>query len=168
MTLPGRDQQGAPHDGAVSASGTVAQTVQLGAQRFAAALLTELSVTKWLKEHAGKLNPSALSNAHRHASTHSPSTTSRNNHVHRSDPVNHGICPGFLGVCDTVLTQSGDDLHGGTSTDIDVRSESIRRPASRRSTGSKLTPPHSVKQKTPKARRVLDMDRSAALRVKCR
>ena len=53
-----------------------------------------------------KLIPLALSNAHRHASTHSPSTTSRNNDVHRSVPVNHPVRPGFEGVSDTVLTQN--------------------------------------------------------------
>ena len=57
------------------------------------------------EEYAWKLIPPALSNAHQHAPTHSPSTTSCNNDVHRSVPVNHGVCPGFQGVSDTVLTQ---------------------------------------------------------------
>ena len=40
------------------------------------------------------------------APTHSPSRTFRNSAVHRSIPVNHGVCPEFQGVSDTVLTQS--------------------------------------------------------------
>jgi hypothetical protein len=39
-----------------------------------------------MKEHAWKLIPVALSNAHRHAPTHSPSRTSRNNDVPRVSP----------------------------------------------------------------------------------
>ena len=62
-------------------------------------------MSEWLKEHAWKLIPAACSNAQRHAPTHSPSTTSRNTDVHRSGPVNHGVCPGFQGASDTVLTQ---------------------------------------------------------------
>ena len=67
-------------------------------------------MSEWLKEHAWKLTLAALSNAHRHAPTHSPSTTSRNNDVHRSVPVNHGVCPGFQKVSDTVLTQNAVTL----------------------------------------------------------
>jgi hypothetical protein len=37
------------------------------------------------------LNPAALSNTHRHAPTHFPSTTSRNNDVHRRVPLNQGV-----------------------------------------------------------------------------
>jgi hypothetical protein len=48
-------------------------------------------MSEWLKEHAWKLIPVTLSNPHRHTPTHSPSTTSRNNDVHRSVPVNHGV-----------------------------------------------------------------------------
>jgi hypothetical protein len=63
-------------------------------------------MSEWLKEHAWKLIPAALSSAHRHAPTQSPATTSRNNDVHRTVPVNDGVCPGFQEVSDTVLTQS--------------------------------------------------------------
>ncbi len=52
-----------------------------------------------------ELIPAALSKAHWHTPTHSPSTTSRNNAVHRSAPVNHGACSGFRGASDTVLTR---------------------------------------------------------------
>ena len=58
-----------------------------------------------LKEHAWKLIPLARADPHRNAPTHSRSTTSRNNDVRRSVPVNHGVWPGFEGVSDTVLTQ---------------------------------------------------------------
>ena len=62
-------------------------------------------MSEWLKEHAWKLIPAARTNSHRSAPTHSPSTTSRNNDAHRRVPINHGVCPGFRGACDTVLTQ---------------------------------------------------------------
>lgn len=42
--------------------------------------------------------------------THSRSTTSRNNDVRRSVPVNHGVDRGLRGVSDTVLTRSGSQL----------------------------------------------------------
>jgi hypothetical protein len=64
-------------------------------------------MSEWLKEHAWKLIPAALSNAYRHAPTHYLSSTSRNNDVHRSAPVNHSVWLGFQGVSDTVLTQAG-------------------------------------------------------------
>ena len=48
-----------------------------------------------LKAHAWKLIPVALSNAHRHAPTHSPSTISRNIDVHRGVPVSDAFAPGF-------------------------------------------------------------------------
>jgi len=62
-------------------------------------------MSEWLKEHAWKLNPAALSNAHRNAPTHSQSTTFRNNDALRGVPVSHGVCPRFRGWSDTVLTQ---------------------------------------------------------------
>jgi hypothetical protein len=46
------------------------------------------------------------SDAHQHSPTHWPSTTSRNDDVHQRLPVNRRVCPGFRGVCDTVLTQN--------------------------------------------------------------
>src|SRR5688500_5584996 len=64
-------------------------------------------MSEWLKEHAWKLIPLARAEAHRNALTQFPPTTSRNNDVHRSVPVNHGVCLGFRGVSDTVLTQAG-------------------------------------------------------------
>jgi hypothetical protein len=63
-------------------------------------------MSEWLKEHAWKLIPFALSNAHRHAPTHSLATASRNNDVHSSVPVNHGVCPEVQGARDTGLTQN--------------------------------------------------------------
>jgi hypothetical protein len=54
-------------------------------------ILKNGEMSEWLKEHAWKLIPAARADAHRHAPTHSRSTTSRNNDVHRSVPVNHGI-----------------------------------------------------------------------------
>jgi hypothetical protein len=48
-------------------------------------------MSEWLKEHAWKLIPLARADAHRHALTQFPPTTSRNNDVHRSVPVNHGV-----------------------------------------------------------------------------
>jgi hypothetical protein len=41
--------------------------------------------------HAWKLILLARANAHRNPPTHSRSTTSRNNDVHRSVPVNHAV-----------------------------------------------------------------------------
>ena len=58
-----------------------------------------------LTEHAWKLIPSARADALQNIPTHVPPTVSRNNDVRRSVPVNHGVCPGFQGVSDTVLTQ---------------------------------------------------------------
>jgi hypothetical protein len=69
-------------------------------------LILNGEMSEWSIEHAWKLIPVALSNVRLRASTHSPSRTSRNNDVHRSVPVNHGVCPGFEGVSDTVLTQN--------------------------------------------------------------
>jgi hypothetical protein len=67
-------------------------------------------MSEWLKEHAWKLIPLARADAHRNSPTHFRSTTSRNNDVHRTVPVNHDVCPGFQGVCDTVLTQNRASL----------------------------------------------------------
>ena len=63
-------------------------------------------MSEWLKEHAWKLIPLARADAHQNPPTHSRATTSRNNDVHPSVPVNHGVCPEFQGACDTVLTQN--------------------------------------------------------------
>src|SRR5438045_9571746 len=60
--------------------------------------------------HACKLTPAARADAHQIPPTHFPSTTSHNNDVYRHIPVSDGICPGFRGVCDTVLTQFSDLL----------------------------------------------------------
>src|SRR3954463_12201619 len=62
-------------------------------------------MSEWLKEHAWKLTPAARADAHEIPPTHSRSTTSHNNEVHQSVPVNDRVAPGFRGVCDTVLTQ---------------------------------------------------------------
>jgi hypothetical protein len=60
--------------------------------------------------HAWKLTPAARADAHRIPPTHFRSTTSPYNDVRRPVPVNHGVDPGFRGVCDTVLTQFADSL----------------------------------------------------------
>ena len=67
-------------------------------------------MSEWLKEHAWKLNLFRRSDAHQNAPTHVPPITSRNIDVHRRVPVTDGVCPGFQGVCDTVLTQFADSL----------------------------------------------------------
>ena len=59
-----------------------------------------------MKEHAWKLLPLARADAHRIPPTQFRSTTSRNNDLLQRVPVNDGVCPGFRGVCDTVLTQN--------------------------------------------------------------
>ena len=48
-------------------------------------------MSEWSKEHAWKLIPFARADAHRNALTQFPPTTSRNNDVNRSVPVNHGV-----------------------------------------------------------------------------
>ena len=58
-----------------------------------------------LKEHAWKLIPLARADGHRNALTHVPLTTVCNNDLLRRLPVNHSLCHGFRGSCDTVLTQ---------------------------------------------------------------
>ena len=76
-------------------------------------LILNGEMSEWSIEHAWKLNPPARADAHQIPPTHFRSTTSRNNNVHRSVPLNHRVCPGFQGVCDTVLTQGVIQL-GGT------------------------------------------------------
>jgi hypothetical protein len=56
--------------------------------------------------HAWKLIPLPRADAHQNPPTQSPSTTSRNNDARERVPVSRGICRGFRGVCDTVLTQN--------------------------------------------------------------
>jgi hypothetical protein len=67
-------------------------------------------MSEWLKEHAWKLTPAARADAYKIPPTHFRSKTSRNIDMRRRVPVNDGACPGFRGVCDTVLTQSGFQL----------------------------------------------------------
>src|SRR5207248_3886809 len=57
-------------------------------------------------EHAGKSDFFARPDAHEIPPTHFRSTTSCNNDVLQRVHVSRGVCPGFRGVCDTVLTQS--------------------------------------------------------------
>ena len=54
-------------------------------------LILNGEMSEWLKEHAWKLIPLARADAHRHASTHSPSTPSRNDDVLRRIPVDHSV-----------------------------------------------------------------------------
>jgi hypothetical protein len=68
-------------------------------------LILNGEMSEWSIEHAWKLIPSARSDAHQTPPTQFPSTTSRNNDMHRRVPVNDGVSQGFRGVCDTVLTQ---------------------------------------------------------------
>jgi hypothetical protein len=65
-----------------------------------------------LKEHAWKLIPLSRADAHGNPPTHSRPATSRNIDMHRRVPVNDGVCPGFRGACDTVLTQKQFSLRG--------------------------------------------------------
>src|SRR3954468_22676316 len=67
-------------------------------------------MSEWSIEHAWKLTPAARADAHKIPARHSRSTTSRNIDTRRRVPVNHDVCPGFRGVCDTVLTQFADSL----------------------------------------------------------
>jgi hypothetical protein len=67
-------------------------------------------MSEWLKEHAWKSISAARADPHRNPPTHFRSTTSRNNDLLQRVPVNDGVAPGFRGVCDTVLTQSGNPL----------------------------------------------------------
>src|SRR6185295_7582290 len=72
-------------------------------------------MSEWLKEHAWKSDLFTRADAHQIPPTHVRSTTSPYNDVRRRVPVNHGVDPGFRGVCDTVLTQSKRRV---TSTNI--------------------------------------------------
>jgi hypothetical protein len=67
-------------------------------------------MSEWLKEHAWKSDLFTRADAHQIPPTHFRSTTSPYNDVRRRVPVNHGVDPGFRGVCDTVLTQFADSL----------------------------------------------------------
>src|SRR5260370_40948947 len=60
---------------------------------------------EWLKEPAWKSIPFERADAHRVPPTQFRSTISRNIDMRRPVSVNHGVHPGFRGVCDTVLTQ---------------------------------------------------------------
>src|SRR5262245_16383807 len=62
-------------------------------------------MSEWSIEHAWKSTLPARADAHQIPPTHFRSTSSRNNDVARRLPVNHDVCPGLRGVCDTVLTQ---------------------------------------------------------------
>ena len=91
-------------------------------------------MSEWLKEHAWKLMPLARADAHQSPPTHFRSTTSRNIDTRLRVPVTEGVCLGFRGACDTVLTQCRSRLarthidehqvirrsrrHGGQSVDV--------------------------------------------------
>jgi hypothetical protein len=67
-------------------------------------------MSEWLKEHAWKLIPAARADAHQVPPTHFRATTSSYNDVRQRILVSRGVCPGFQGVCDTVLTQRRDSV----------------------------------------------------------
>src|SRR6516165_9404073 len=74
-------------------------------------------MSEWLKEHAWKSDLFTRADAHQNPSTHVRSISSRYNKVLRDAPVSDDVHGGFLGACDTVLTQSGErlrHLHGRT------------------------------------------------------
>jgi hypothetical protein len=75
-----------------------------------------------MKAHAWKLTRAARADAHQIPPTHSRSTTSHNIETRRRVPVNDGVCPGFDGVCDTVLTQN---LNALRAIRIDVRPHAL-------------------------------------------
>src|SRR6476469_6587789 len=64
-------------------------------------LILNGEMSEWSIEHAWKLTPAARADAHRIPPTHFRSTTSPYSDVRRRVPVNHGVDPGFRGVCDT-------------------------------------------------------------------
>src|SRR5437879_4320392 len=84
-------------------------------------------MSEWSIEHAWKSD--FFTHAQQHPPTRFPSTTSRNNDVHRSVPVNAGVGPGFRGICDTVLTQTLFDLGEDTPTHTASYTASMRRNA---------------------------------------
>ena len=62
-------------------------------------------MSEWLKEHAWKLTPAARADAHHIPPTHVGSISSHYNDLLRDAPASDDVHRGFLGVCDTVLTQ---------------------------------------------------------------
>ena len=54
-------------------------------------LILNGEMAEWLKEHAWKLNPAARADAPQSPPKQFPSSTCRNNDVHRSVPVNRGV-----------------------------------------------------------------------------
>jgi hypothetical protein len=93
-------------------------------------LILNGEMSEWLKEHAWKSTSAARADAHQDPPTQFRSTTSRNNDVRRRVLVNHGVCPGFRGVCDTVLTQKPIEITAYDSVCTGTRDP--RRPASLR------------------------------------
>src|SRR6185436_6837219 len=75
-------------------------------------------MAEWSMAHAWKSDLFTRADAHQIPPTHFRSTTSPYNDVRRRVPVNHGVAPGFRGVCDTVLTQTAADLRRRTSTNV--------------------------------------------------
>src|SRR5262245_20993277 len=67
-------------------------------------------MAEWSIAHAWKSDLFTHSDAQQRLPTQVPSTTSRNNDVHRRVLVNHRVDRGFEGVCDTVLTQNSNAL----------------------------------------------------------
>ena len=81
-------------ENAVSDRDTVGGVTQFTiSRRFSSRKLLILNgeMSEWLKEHAWKASPSTDADAQQISPTHSPSTTSRYNDVHRTVPINRGI-----------------------------------------------------------------------------
>src|SRR6185295_5370187 len=91
--------------------------------RTPASIASVFAVRPILKEHAWKLTPLARADSYQIPPTHFRSTTSRNIDTRRRAPVNDSVCPGFEGVCDTVLTQCGRRF---TPMNIDAHRETTK------------------------------------------
>jgi hypothetical protein len=120
-------------------------------------LILNGEMSEWLKEHAWKENLFALIDAHRHPPTHSRSTTSRNNDLHRTVPVSHGGCPWFRRWSDTVLTQDPASVIASCETRRRAKSSNPKPAVERQSDVSGHSPSstqhgcrHSVVERPPK------------------
>src|SRR5262245_46204626 len=67
-------------------------------------------MAEWSIAYAWKSDLFTRADAHQIPPTHFRSTSSRNIDTRRRVLVNAGVCPGFRGVCDTVLTQNGSSF----------------------------------------------------------
>jgi len=73
-------------------------------------ILKDGEMSEWLKEHAWKSTLLARADALQNAPTHFPTNNFRNIDTRRRVLVNHRVDRGFEGVCDTVLTQCGQQV----------------------------------------------------------